>query len=146
MSRTEYTQSNSFQAITDLIILRIAFKTSFVATLAGSTWVQKQQQAPRPTQCEFSEASANKQPGPGPGQEQVWVSSSSPGTRTWPASTLRAGFQRAVTHTHWAATCLPSPLPSPPPPLSNQTHSTNQPQGTRQGVAVGCGLAIRAFF
>ncbi|KAK4824641.1 hypothetical protein QYF61_016947 [Mycteria americana] len=38
---------------------------------AVSTWMQKEEQATKPSQRDFSEASVNKQPGPGPGQEQV---------------------------------------------------------------------------
>lgn len=97
---------------------------------AASTWVQKQEQAPRPSQRDFSEVSVNNQAGPGPGQEQVWISSFSPGTRTRSASTLRAGS--ALSHTNRAVTCLPG---SPPAP-----HSTNQPKRTWQGAVVGCGL------
>lgn len=47
--------------------------------------------------------------------------------------------QGASCHT----TCLPNPPPSPP--LSNQSHSTNQPKGTWLGVVGGCGLTITFF-
>lgn len=104
-SRTENTQSSSFQAITDLKILDLLSR--LFRGCASSTWVQAKEQYPRPSQLDFSEACVNKQPGPG--QEQVWISSFSPGTGARSASTLWAGS----TVTHQQGWNLP-PQPSPP--------------------------------